>query len=151
MYGIPNAAAKPTRFQASRWLAQVEMQIRTVLSCLRTGSFQGRLNWQPPRFPPNCCLGEEADDVLSLINISTEERGKYSKVMVKLDEYFKVRKNVIFEWARFNRRNQLTEETAITSLFHLLDSCNYGSLKNKMLWDRLVVGIRDGGISQPWN
>jgi len=97
------------------------------------------------------CLGEEADDVLSSTNISTEERGKYNQVMAKLDDYFKVRKNVIFERARFNRRNQLSEETAeeyITALFHLVDSCNYGDLKDEMLRDRLVVGIRDGGLSQ---
>ena len=97
------------------------------------------------------CLREEADDVLSLTNISTEERTKYSEVMAKLDEYFRVRKNVIFERARFNRRNQLLEKTAeeyITILFHLVDSCNYGNLRDKMLWDRLLVGIRDEGLSQ---
>ena len=97
------------------------------------------------------CLGEDADDVLSSTNISTEDRGKYNEVMKKLDDYFKVRKNVIFERARFNRRNQLPEENAeeyITALFHLVDSCNYGNLKDEMLRDRLVVGIRDGGLSQ---
>ena len=58
--------------------------------------------------------------------------------MTKLDDYFKVRKNVIFKRARFNRRNQLSEETAeeyITALFHLVDSCNYGNLKDEMLRD----------------
>ena len=97
------------------------------------------------------CLGEDADDVLSATNISTEERAKYQEVMAKLDAYFKVRKNVIFERARFNRRNQLPEETAeeyITVLFRLVDSCDYGNLKDEMLRDRLVVGIRDEGLSQ---
>ena len=97
------------------------------------------------------CLGEEADDVLSSTNISTEERAKYGDVMAKFDEYFKVRKNVIFERARFNRRNQVPDETAeeyITALFRLIDSCNYGNLKEEMLRDRLVVGIRDAGLSQ---
>ena len=71
--------------------------------------------------------------------------------MTKLDDYFKVRKNVIFKWVRFNRRNQLSEETAeeyITALFHLVDSCNYGNLKDEMLRDRLLVGIRDSVLSQ---
>ena len=90
------------------------------------------------------CLGEEADNVLSSTNIFIEKRGKYSDVMTKLDDYFKVRKNVIFKRARFNRRNQLSEETAeeyITALFHLVDSCNYGNLKDEMLRDGLLVGI----------
>ena len=97
------------------------------------------------------CLGEEADNVLSSTNIFIEKRGKYSDVMTKLDDYFKVRKNVIFKQVRFNRRNQLSEETAeeyITALFHLVDSCNYGNLKDEMLRDRLVVGIRDSVLSQ---
>jgi len=58
------------------------------------------------------CLGEEADNVFSSTNIFTEERGKYSKVMVNLNDYFKVRKNIIFERTRFNQGNQLLEETA---------------------------------------
>ena len=86
-----------------------------------------------------------------LINISSEERTSYNTVMAKLDDYFRVRKNAIFKRARFNRRNQLQEETAeeyITALFSLIDSCDYGNLKDEMLRDRLVVGIRDAGLSQ---
>ena len=97
------------------------------------------------------CLGEDTEDVLSSTNISTEERALYSTVMAKLDDYFRVRKNVIFEQARFNQRNQLLEETTeeyITALFSLIDSCDYGNLKDEMLRDRLVVGIRDAGLSQ---
>ena len=48
------------------------------------------------------CLGEEADDVLTSTNISEENRKKYGEVMVKFDGFFKVRRNVILERARFN-------------------------------------------------
>ena len=41
------------------------------------------------------CLGEEAEDNL-----------------LKFDEFFKVRRNVIFERARFNQRNQQQNESA---------------------------------------
>ena len=57
------------------------------------------------------CLGQEADDVLSATGISEEDRQKYDKVMEKLEDHFKVRKNVIFEHACFNRRNQRKGET----------------------------------------
>ena len=73
------------------------------------------------------CLGEDAEDVLSSTNISSEERASYNTVMAKLDDYFRVWKNVIFKRARFNRRNQLQEETVeeyITALFSLIDSCD---------------------------
>ena len=97
------------------------------------------------------CLGEQAEDVLSSTGISEDDRKKYSEVMSKLDDYFKVRKNVIFERAQFNRRNQLPGETVeeyVTVLFNLVDSCHYAEFKEEMLRDRLVVGIRDLALSE---
>ena len=97
------------------------------------------------------CLGEQAEDVLSSTGISEDNRKKYSEVMNKFDAYFQVRKNVIFERARFNRRNQLPGETAeeyVTVLFNLVESCNYNNFKEEMLRDCLVVGIRDTALSE---
>ena len=48
-------------------------------------------------------MGEEAEVVLVSTGITDEERKSYKKVVEKLDEYFHVRHNVIFERARFNR------------------------------------------------
>ena len=87
------------------------------------------------------CLGEEADDVLTSTNISEANRKVYDSVMAKLDEFFKVRKNTIFEQAKFNRRNQLAGQTAeqyITALYSLIE---YSDLKKDRLPDRIVVGI----------
>ena len=55
------------------------------------------------------CLGDEADSVLASTNISAEDCKKYQEVIGKLDSYFRVRRNVIFERARFNRRSQKKE------------------------------------------
>ncbi len=57
------------------------------------------------------CLGEEANDVLASTHISEEDKKVFSKVVEKLDDYFKVRHNVIFERARFNQRNQMPGES----------------------------------------
>ena len=65
--------------------------------------------------------------------------------MGKFDKYFKVRRNTIFERARFNRRSQQEGESAeqyITKLYELIEFCEYGELE-EMLHDRLVVGIQD--------
>ena len=97
------------------------------------------------------CLGEEADDVLSSTNITDAERLVYDTVLQKFDDFFEVRRNVIFERARFNRRNQLDGESSekyITELYSLIDGCNYGDLKEEMLRDRLVVGIKDQELSE---
>ena len=77
------------------------------------------------------CLCEEAEDVLTSTNISEADRGRYTQVFGKMDEFFKVQKNVIFERARFNRRTQRQGETAeesITSLYSLAADCQYGNL-----------------------
>ena len=51
-----------------------------------------------------------ADVVLTSTNITEEEKKVYETVCGKFDDFFKVRRNVIFERARFNRRNQLEGE-----------------------------------------
>ena len=85
--------------------------------------------------------------MLSSTKISTEDAKKYDKVIGKFDEHFKVRKNVIFERARFNKRDQLEGETAeeyITTLYGLVKTCDYpADLVDEMLRDRLIVGILD--------
>ena len=97
------------------------------------------------------CMGEEAEDVLTSTGISDEDRKRYDAVMSKFDGFFKVRKNLIFERARFNQRNQSEGESVeqyITALYHLVETCEYGDLRDEMLRDRLVVGIRDAAMSQ---
>ena len=92
------------------------------------------------------CLGEGAEDVLSPTNISVDERKAYSAVLKKFDDFFLIRKNIIFERARFNRRDQLDGETAdenISALYNLAEGCEYGTLKSELIRDQLVVGIRD--------
>jgi len=58
------------------------------------------------------CLGEEAEDVLESTGISDEHRKEYSQVLSKFDAFFHVKKNVIIERTKFNRRFQLPEEPA---------------------------------------
>ena len=50
------------------------------------------------------CMGESAEDILTSTDISADGRKRFEFVIAKFDSFFKVRKNVIFERARFNRR-----------------------------------------------
>ena len=96
------------------------------------------------------CLGEEADDVLTSTDITAESRKKFADVLQKFDDFFKVRKNVIFEQAQFNQRSQGETETTeqfITSLYSLGTDCEFGGLKEQLIQDRIVVGIRDSSLS----
>ena len=58
---------------------------------------------------------------------------------------------MILERARFNRRAQEDDESVeqfITSLYSLSEDCQYAELKEEMIRDRIVVGIRDTGLSE---
>ena len=97
------------------------------------------------------CLGEEAESVLMSTNITEEDRKDYSKVLEKFDDFLKVRRNVIFERAQFNRHSQMPGESVeqyIVELYNLAEHCNYGNLKSEMISDRLVVAIQDLSLSE---
>ena len=60
-----------------------------------------------------------------------------------------MRKNVIIEHTKFNKRSQLPDEPVeqfITSLHNLAADCNFGELKDKLIRDRIVVRIRDASL-----
>ena len=97
------------------------------------------------------CMGVDAEDVLATTNISNDDKKDYSKVVRKFNEYFKVRKNTIFERANFNLTRQLADETMeqfITRLHQIADTCEFGEMRSEMIRDRLVIGIRDQQLSE---
>jgi len=60
------------------------------------------------------------------------------RVIGKLAAFFNVSRNVIFERAWFNCRNQLKGETAeeyIVALYKLAVNCDYRALKSEMISD----------------
>lgn len=53
---------------------------------------------------------------------------------------------MIYDRAHFNRRIQLPGESAeqyILTLHTLAANCKYGEMKEQLIRDRLVIGIRD--------
>ena len=97
------------------------------------------------------CMGEDAEETLTSTTITEVDRKVYAKVIEKFDKFFKVRKNIIFELARFNLRCQGEGESIeqfITSWYSLAESCEFGALKDELIRDRIVVGIRDKALSE---
>ena len=97
------------------------------------------------------CMGETAEDVLTSADISKYNRKRFDSVITKFDNCFKVRKNVIFEHAGFTRHSQEDSELAedfITSLYQLVENCEYGALPDQMISDQVVVGIHDQALFQ---
>ncbi|KAL3186326.1 hypothetical protein MRX96_028050 [Rhipicephalus microplus] len=59
--------------------------------------------------------------------------------------------NVIYERAKFNSRKQEAHESVdafVTELYRLAETCEYRDLKEKLIRDRLVVGLADTQLSE---
>ena len=94
-------------------------------------------------------MGDCADDILSTLCID-ETRATYDEVKQAFEDHFKSRRNVMVERARFNKRVQQKGEpvdTFIQHLYKMAEYCNYGTLKEELIRDRIVVGVHDDRLS----
>ena len=96
-------------------------------------------------------MGDEADDILAALKLTTDERKSYKTVKEKLDNHFVIKRNVIYERAKFNMRMQRNGEPVdnfITDLFSLAEHCGFGDLHDELIRDRIVVGLSDRSLSE---
>ena len=95
-------------------------------------------------------MGDLADDILSSFSLS-EDKTKYKIVTEKLKAHFMKKRNVIFKRAKFNQRKQEKGESIddfVTSLYRLSEHFGYGDIRNELIRDRIVVGLRDSMLSE---
>ncbi|UYV60230.1 K02A2.6-like [Cordylochernes scorpioides] len=97
-------------------------------------------------------MGDRADDIFRTFKFEKEEEAtKIDSVLKAFDSHFCVRKNIIYERAKFNSRIQEDREPVdefITSLYKLADSCEFEGLREQLIRDRIVVGVRDKALSE---
>ncbi|UYV71534.1 K02A2.6-like, partial [Cordylochernes scorpioides] len=97
-------------------------------------------------------MGDRADDIFRTFKFEKEEEAtKIDSVLKAFDSHFCVRKNIIYERAKFNSRIQEDREPVdefITSLYKLADSCEFEGLHDQLIRDRIVVGVRDKALSE---
>ena len=91
-------------------------------------------------------IGQSGRDVHSTMKFTNEEKDKVSVLFKKFDELVlqRTKQNVTMERYKFNMRNQGKDETVnqyITALRLLAKNCNFGSLEDEMIRNRLVCGI----------
>ena len=93
------------------------------------------------------CIGTDALDVYNGLPFETEEDKKdMEKILDLMETYCIGELNVIYERYVFNNRNQATDETidAYTSALRTMAStCQFGVLKEELIRDRIVCGIRE--------
>ncbi|KAG7482509.1 hypothetical protein JOB18_022706 [Solea senegalensis] len=113
------------------------------------------LDSKPEEYQVNSLLyamGDAADDVLAVLPLaSADYKKKYDTVKTAFEQHYVGKHNVIFERAQFNSRRQQDGESAesfITSVHKLAENCGFGVLKEELVRDRIVVGIRDKRLSE---
>lgn len=96
-------------------------------------------------------MGDESEDILNASELTSADKLIYKKVKECFDEHFIGEHNIIFERAKFNMRKQEQGETAesfITAVHKQADYCKFGALRDELIRDRIVVGIRDATLSE---
>lgn len=97
------------------------------------------------------CLGEQAEDVFHASSLPVADKKKYDKVKKMFSDFFIGKRNITYERARFNSRFQQEGESVdafVTELRKLGEHCNFGTLLDDFIKDRIVVGIRDQVLSE---
>lgn len=91
-------------------------------------------------------MGDRAEDII----IQFEKDLSYTELLQNFDKFFSPKKNVIYERFKFNSRIQREGEDFdqfVTDLHKLAEGCEYNLLKEELIRDRVVIGIRDRNIS----
>ena len=80
-----------------------------------------------------------------------DEKMDIDVILLKLEEFCVGATKGIYERYRFNKRDQEAGESIefyVGKLRSLAKSCNYGELTDRLIRDRLVVGIRENSVPQ---
>ena len=93
------------------------------------------------------CIWSDVLDIFDGLSFDTEaERQDINKVLEKLEAYCIGETNETYERYVFNTRDQQQGESFdsyLTALRSLIKTCNFGTLQDNLLRDRVVLGIRE--------
>ena len=94
-------------------------------------------------------MGGESEDIFTSFTFDdSADQNNYDRVN---DHHFTAKKNVICERAKFNQLELGQDEPVenfITDLYRPAEFCGYGSLRDEMIRDRFVVGLRNDNLSE---
>lgn len=92
-------------------------------------------------------FGEDAEDLLEIAHLSSEDRKSYSKVIEAFSQVFVGKRNM----AKLHTRKQAIDEPFdlfLADLVKMVEQYNYRELKDELLKDRIVTGIADKELSR---
>ena len=84
--------------------------------------------------------------IFASFKLSREDGKKYDVVIKRFEDHFIVKKNKRYERSNFNQCAQDENESAesfIIAVHKLAETCEYGDLREELICDRIIAGIRD--------
>lgn len=91
-------------------------------------------------------MGKECHLIQRHLHMPEEDRAKPEKILDALEKHFEPSRNVIYERYVFNTTQQSQHETTeqyVANLRKLADKCEFGTLRDELIRDRLVLGTKD--------
>ena len=96
------------------------------------------------------CIGKEALEVHNGLPFQNDEqKADINKVLELWANHCLGKTNIIYERYKFNNRSQEQPESIdnyVTALRALAETCDFGALKDNLIRDRIVCGVRDNGV-----
>jgi len=96
-------------------------------------------------------IGDEGVEIFNNFTLEEAERKKYEVVLKEFDKYLIPRRNEIYERYKFYKREQQEGESVlnfIEDVKKLAKTCEFGCESNKLIRDRIVLGIRDRELQE---
>lgn len=96
-------------------------------------------------------IGPDCLPIVGQFHWGYGEKKTLDTMMEKFDNHFQPIRNLIYERSVFNQMTQGPEQAVgdfITAVQSQADNCEYGGMKNELVRDRIVVGVRDPKLRQ---
>jgi hypothetical protein len=97
------------------------------------------------------CIGEEPAEIYATFTFEDAQKNKIEPLLKKFEDYFTPKRNLTFERHRFNSRLQQEGESFdifITDLKTKASTCEFGELRDSLIKDRIVYGIKDDRLRE---
>ena len=97
------------------------------------------------------CIGPDGIEIYDSLPLPAEKKNDMSEILNKFQTYCVGETNETYERYKFNSRNQEPGETFdsyLKTIRTLAKACNFGTLEDDLIRDRIVIGINDNSTKK---